>query len=367
MSTATPHIPARSAIWQHSAWDAVFVLLAFAQGAVLLALPLLPIIAVGLWWNANTISHNFIHNRFFRSRNMNRLFASYLSVLLGFPHALWRERHLAHHVGTPSKIRPTAEMVVQSVLVAMLWIALGVFAPMFFLTVYLPGWLLGLTLCAVQGHYEHARGTVSCYGRLYNLLFFNDGYHVEHHARPGQHWTRLSKSGCQSTLSRWPPVLRWLDVFSLESLERLVLRSKMLQRFVLRSHRRAFASVLPSISEVQRVGIVGGGLFPRTAIVLRELMPDAQLTVIDLSRENLHAAEELLPGEVSLVNEAFDPERHCGFDMIVIPLSLQGDRATLYSSPPAEHVCIHDWIWRRRGKSVLVSMLLLKRLNLVSR
>jgi hypothetical protein len=33
----------------------------WVHGAVLLAFPSLPAIAVGLWWNANTISHNFIH------------------------------------------------------------------------------------------------------------------------------------------------------------------------------------------------------------------------------------------------------------------------------------------------------------------
>ncbi|RDJ93851.1 hypothetical protein B4Q13_19050 [Lacticaseibacillus rhamnosus] len=47
--------------------------------------------------NANTISHQFIHRPFFQHRAANRLFAAYLSVLLGFPHSLWRDRHLSHH------------------------------------------------------------------------------------------------------------------------------------------------------------------------------------------------------------------------------------------------------------------------------
>ena len=365
MSAITHRDHARGRLFQHSRWDSVLVLLAFVQGAVLFALPVLPVIAVSLWWNANTISHNFIHNPFFRSRSLNRLFAAYLSVLLGFPHALWRARHLAHHAETTARIRPTTEMIVQLVLVAFLWTTLGVLLPVFFVTVYLPGWLLGLALCAVQGHYEHARGTVSCYGRLYNWLFFNDGFHAEHHARPGEHWTRLKTSGSQNAQSRWPPVLRWLDVFSLESLERLVLRSKILERFVLRCHRRAFARLLLPLPEIRRVGIVGGGLFPRTAIVLRELLPNAALTVIDLSRENLDTAQHFLPGEITLLNEPFDPRRHQDFDLLVIPLSLRGDRAAIYRSPAAEFVCIHDWIWRRRGESVVVSALLLKRLNLV--
>jgi fatty acid desaturase len=35
------------------------------------------------------------------------------------------------------------------------------------------------------------RDSVSCYGRLYNWLTFNLGYHQEHHARPGTHWREL--------------------------------------------------------------------------------------------------------------------------------------------------------------------------------
>ena len=33
--------------------------------------------------------------------------------------------------------------------------------------------------------------SVSCYGRPYNLLWFNNGYHQEHHFRPQVHWTRV--------------------------------------------------------------------------------------------------------------------------------------------------------------------------------
>ena len=71
--------PAR--LFQHSVWDAALVLLAAAHGVVLLTAPGVLVIAVGLWWNSNTISHNFIHNPFFRSRSLNRGFAAYLSVL----------------------------------------------------------------------------------------------------------------------------------------------------------------------------------------------------------------------------------------------------------------------------------------------
>jgi hypothetical protein len=34
---------------------------------------------------------------------------------------------------------------------------------------------------------------VSSYGRIYNLLFFYNGYHAEHHFRPKVHWTKMEK------------------------------------------------------------------------------------------------------------------------------------------------------------------------------
>jgi hypothetical protein len=32
---------------------------------------------------------------------------------------------------------------------------------------------------------------VSTYHRLYNLIWFNNGYHAEHHYRPRTHWTKM--------------------------------------------------------------------------------------------------------------------------------------------------------------------------------
>jgi len=64
---------------------------------------------------------------------------------------------------------------------------------------YLPAFYLALALVNVQNYYEHygARpgnsyaDSVSYYGRLYNLLAFNDGYHQEHHLRPQAHWSTM--------------------------------------------------------------------------------------------------------------------------------------------------------------------------------
>jgi hypothetical protein len=433
MSTAPLHV-ARPGVLRHSPWDALLVASAAAHGALLVAAPGLPVVAVGLWWNSNTVAHNFIHRPFFRSRGLNALFGLYLSVLLGVPQTLWRDRHLAHHAGRAWRLELSGPLAFEVLLVLLLWGTLVVYSRAFFLTAYLPGYALGLGLCWLHGHYEHARGTTSHRGRLYNLLFFNDGYHVEHHARPGAHWTTLpQKVHPDAPTSPWPAVLRWLDALSLDGLERLVLRSPRLQRFVLSRHERAFRRLLPPLPADARVAVVGGGLFPRTLLVLRRLLPDASFLVIDRSAENLATARILVPAGVrsecrSLLAErrgqsatasyvrhgwrtakslifnplalvpptrhatrgplagpeagqdrhsltsiqrpriryehaCYEPSLVAGCDVGVFPLAFVGDRDAIYQHPPAPVVFVHDWLWRRRGTGVVVSWLLLKRLN----
>ena len=58
------------------------------------------------------------------------------------------------------------------------------------------------------GRMEHRGGEtagVSCYGTGYNWLWFNDGYHVEHHQGPGTHWTRLPAVRVNAKTSARPP------------------------------------------------------------------------------------------------------------------------------------------------------------------
>ena len=190
MSTVTLSSPTRAGVLRES-WDALLVILALGHGLLLLAVPGPLVVALGLWWNSNTIAHYFLHRPFFCRRSLNLLFALYLSVLLGVPQSLWRDRHLAHHAGVVPRLRWSRQLAVEMAAVLGLWAWLLGWHREFFLLAYLPGYAVGLVLCALHGHYEHARGTVDHRGLLYNLLFFNDGYHVEHHARPGEHWTRL--------------------------------------------------------------------------------------------------------------------------------------------------------------------------------
>jgi hypothetical protein len=117
---------------------------------------------------------------------------------------------------------------------------------------------------------------------------------------------------------------------------------------------------------ISSVGIVGGGLFPRTAIILGRLIPRARLSIIEMNPANIDTARNFL-GDVHYVRERFEPASNCDYDLLVIPLAFVGNRDAFYRNPPAKFVLVHDWIWRRRGESAIVSLLLLKRLNMVKR
>jgi hypothetical protein len=356
----------------------MFPMLAAAHAAVLLTMPTPAVIALGLWWNANTISHNFIHRPFFRRRIANQAFAACLSVLNGIPQSLWRDRHLAHHIAPGNSLASrradrSPEVILQTALVLSVWAAMASRSPAFFLTTYLPGYFGGLALCALHGYYEHARGTTSHYGRLYNLLLFNDGYHIEHHANPGLPWNRLPARRARTPVasrveSRWPAPLRWMECAGLDSLERIVLKSHALQRLVLRAHTRALRGLLAGLPPVERVAIVGGGLFPRSGLILTHLLPSARITIIDASLANLERARALVAApNVEMVHARYEGEGCDGYDLLVIPLSFDGDRSAVYAHPPAAAVLVHDWIWHKHGDSRIVSFALLKRINLVRR
>lgn len=163
-------------------------------------------------------------------------------------------------------------------------------------------------------------------------------------------------------------------------LELLALRPGRIQRFMLATHRAALAALLPRLGALrggppQDIAVVGGGLFPRSALLLAELLPGCRLTLIDADAEHLRLARECLlarglplTGRVRFEHGFFDPadpERYRGFDLVVVPLAFVGSRAALGARGGAA-LLLHDWIWRRRGTaSAVISPLLLKRLNLL--
>ena len=71
-----------------------------------------------------------------------------------------------------------------------------------------------------SNHRSRLADSVSYYGRWYNILMFNEGYHQEHHLKPHLHWTRrpevhreyqsqFKEAGAYE--ARKPPILGFLD------------------------------------------------------------------------------------------------------------------------------------------------------------
>jgi fatty acid desaturase len=220
--------------WPHIAWPVRLVF-----GAAY---------ALSVGWCIDTVAHNFVHNPFFVSEGLNRVTRFMLSAIIGTPQTAYAFNHMRHHAGSsdrpgpdgatldpislyqygadgkaepvwryavlqywrdesPLKViariwakRPAEANQARRELIVMLaiygalaainWQALLFLAPWFY---------LGQVFSALIAYYEHfgadpetpmATG-VSTYAPVYNWLFFNNGFHNEHHLRPKQHWTAM--------------------------------------------------------------------------------------------------------------------------------------------------------------------------------
>jgi len=211
------------------------------------SLPLLMLYAISISWNINGVSHNFLHNAYFTSHTLNRAFSMVESLAIGFSQAFYTWVHNRHHSGNSD--RPDANgdtidwlsiykhgkdgkpenvwsyafksyfrddikklyqgLYKQSPANAHFGlIELGCLALMVVIMLLL-NWkallvmiifnYLGNCLSSLNGFFEHFGGNpdkpiawgVSSYNWLYNFLWFNNGYHAEHHFRPRMHWMKM--------------------------------------------------------------------------------------------------------------------------------------------------------------------------------
>ncbi len=104
-------------LFAYSNWDIIPVLAAVAHAAFIVAmfilwkrgaswwvmLPMGFAYAVSISWNINGISHNFIHNPYFRSDLLNRAFSVLESLACGFSQVFYECVHRRHHIGNSDR------------------------------------------------------------------------------------------------------------------------------------------------------------------------------------------------------------------------------------------------------------------------
>src|SRR5262245_52197525 len=113
-----------STVFAQTRWDAIPVAAGILHCAYFFAMfylfPRLPlwvmlilgfIYSVSISWNINGISHNFIHNPYFRSPLFNRLFSILESVTVGFSQIFYECIHMQHHKGNSDRPDDTGETI----------------------------------------------------------------------------------------------------------------------------------------------------------------------------------------------------------------------------------------------------------------
>jgi len=236
-------------MFKHHKYDSLLVLITLAQVGLLLlpfvteisllglcALVVLNVFLIGT--NYQCVAHNFIHNPFFKDPALNRGFSLINSLGIGLPQSLYRIHHIEHHrhnnnperdesstyfhgkFGQEENIFSYSILGVLRTDLVMLYkqarnksilINLEVIFFVAFLVLLaqlnwrltlgyvVTSYVLGQIFALWENYCEHhfadytdrKRDSVSCYNSLYNLIWFNNGFHQEHHFAPQIHWTMV--------------------------------------------------------------------------------------------------------------------------------------------------------------------------------
>ena len=252
-----------SKLFAHTRWDAVPAAAGLFHLAYFLGLfflypraPLWVMLILGFIYslmvnaNINGVGHNFIHNPFFRSKLLNRLFGITQSIANCFSQTMYDGVHMQHHKGNSDRQDEKGDTIdwlsiyrhghdgepespwryvflsffrddvgairkelrkrgnndvfwgnLELAAFAITLLAMFVFNWRYVILYFLPFWYLGHCFSYLNGYYRHYGANpdkpiawgVSSYGKIYNWLFFYNGYHAEHHFRPKVHWTKMEK------------------------------------------------------------------------------------------------------------------------------------------------------------------------------
>lgn len=220
-------------------WDTLPLIVTVSSAAVLCLLNCM---------NFFCAAHYFLHLPFFSRPWLNHVWGVIGSLSAGIPLTLYRAHHLNHHrfvsdhidvetgdtqdwssiyrygrapnqpeplwsyallwplrdsrvplVAQARRQHESGQLVAEVTALGLFVILLAAINWRGVIFVYVPIWWIAQTLARVEVYSEHFGATpgdrrtdaVSCYGRWYNLLWFNNGYHQEHHFRPGVHWSGL--------------------------------------------------------------------------------------------------------------------------------------------------------------------------------
>lgn len=252
-------------------WAIFFQRLTWVENTGLVA-----IFAFLYYFNMIVVTHNFIHTPFFRWRWMNTLFYILNSANVFFPISLYNENHAMHHAYNNDRLHPdgttldptstylygkngnqeffvkycalgvfrdwtmadvaqihkrgkTTRFIAELVAILFMVLVSAYLSWEWLLFAWIPTYLAGWFLANMQNYYEHYRAkdpgnrysnSVSYYGRIFNFLMFNEGYHQEHHIQPSTHWSqrpllrqenldKMQKAAFHE--AKVPPILGFLD------------------------------------------------------------------------------------------------------------------------------------------------------------
>lgn len=232
--------------------------------------------AVSISWNINGVAHFFIHNAYFKARFLNRAFSLMQSLTMAFSQTFYDAVHRRHHSGNSDLQDANGDTVdwlsiyrygkdgkpenvwayslksffrdepsvifneikrrnvglawfgIFEIACVILMVLVGFMLNWKFMLFMIPFYYLGNCLSSLNGFYEHYRGNpnlpiawgVRSYNWLYNITWFNNGYHAEYHYRPKHHWSKMrelreqiaeKQQAAGVRVIQWPHALGFLE------------------------------------------------------------------------------------------------------------------------------------------------------------